>query len=1612
MHILKKVFFNEKIRGKADEFLDGFGITLKDAFELKNIVFIKTRESELPIVEEYAPKTGQKFKVQVRSHSSQNAVYFFIDENAFEGFLKEDIENADLDLGLLMHEIGVIYGLEYNLNGAFCSGTANVWNALDSAFHSYVQHYWEPDTQEKKDFKDIVNEHFKDIVDELKKGKADLNENLRMRDYAGSKKNKKLKTIVDLRKEISKIWRKAGTMAFDPKMTKVYRRTMEAINDFGKSGVTFQVFDQKLQIEPGNFQISMNVLATLLYGYAEFEKVVELFEAHRAGIKKENVDRLKATVLFGKLGDTFKLSYDLMIFLDKALLEMYLIALAMDKNSINMYSKSDVPFLTFWAKHIYGENSGEAVLNYLYPTIQDKGEVLGKIASAFQQFYVHYSKNELYGKCTDKDLKDSKTTIEKYLQFQRNVLKFNGIAGYPMIMKQETLLAKIAVTENILNDLENHIKSKSDPDLAEKLNLRMVEDEKEANKIIEAAKNKAKIVQEKQITDRKIVRNEESSKRSPGRKSKEIKDRYDDEFKKRIDKNLEKMVQSNVRFQEYILKNHKEELRIFVNKLEKMMKGEITKVKSGVYSSILLDLGVNRKVHIKLLGDLLRESNRNYNKLSGRKLSWKKDKIREDRNFAAIASYALLKHLSFPKAEGPEKIVWNPQSHLQHLNWFMKNYKKFLEEDYWAEVITRIALADMDYKREEQIEWLKKTKGVQYGRTIKESNDPQKLISKWEKGDGSPGYKKLEEFDVAGVFALLALLKYKYEPDAIVRILRMLKWKLNNNGHNRVASRMLVEYGLFINEIHKKMEKAETEVFQSPQTTVHCLEPDEEEVEIKTVEENDTGLDELEEKAFRMSDSADAALKAHSRLIEMYNEMMKHRFHIYKKERTRQASKLMRSMGEIGDKTIDLCEKVLVVNESVRSLKIDEAQHSLGQMRDINIKFALLVKDMRKEIVVKIYDELLQKGILRDIKKSRDTLKDIVKANKKSVKSINALEFYFEDTVPSNLMKSKKISQVISRSTEGALYSLESIKEDVRSIQDKISVKVAEKLQANALQVLEEVGAVIDSLKVQIGEMKGYIRESEDQKRDIESVRSEQISANRAETAKSQQNREVKTSAESAASSSQSGENSSSEAAKAEAAAIGSGSGKGDEEESFLMGIADKIFEMFNENGSFKKVKEAVAEYAGDASYESFEKTFTELKNNGTFQKRIEELLTFDSMPHFIDNAWAEIKEIELQGKFDFFGQEEMKSFLIIDFIDAVNNDRFSPRFRNLLHVFNARLVFEKDYDKIIYFFTRSALIGASARNLIDRKFDKSKKIFEIYEKDIALDFNVDDEEEIIRKRRMISENDFIDEEVYSIMNNLGCGEYPLRTRQFCYMAFVILMLEDEIYLSMKKAEQLGNESSFYDLAANYIFMQDNKSEKWIKKVMGYKPGKLNSKDQRHLQGSKNLIEKYYGKPRGFDRFKNVFKTDDDTKYLKDYMEAVLFSFVENAYKQRKFKRTIELAEKYRFFEKNGVFAYDEENPREALLGKIRSMEKEATEQKKRISDQIDKWEKVKWEANAVIRTYGNGVSKKNGKYKETRKTIVGEAKKVSKIAGEMRKRFFHYLKISMLMDLKLLGHK
>jgi len=162
-------FINERLNG----FLGNFGTNVKEALDGKNLVFIRVpKDTAYPVIYEKDPDSGEMVPIPVRSHTSQHAVYIFLDNYTFDSLKDPDVRwdrviNGEV-LPRLLYEIGVIYDLPYRLVAGM-----GIWGTMNDLLNAYNTHRLGATMRETK-------KYFPNL--KLTQ-KVNLNETLWTRDY-------------------------------------------------------------------------------------------------------------------------------------------------------------------------------------------------------------------------------------------------------------------------------------------------------------------------------------------------------------------------------------------------------------------------------------------------------------------------------------------------------------------------------------------------------------------------------------------------------------------------------------------------------------------------------------------------------------------------------------------------------------------------------------------------------------------------------------------------------------------------------------------------------------------------------------------------------------------------------------------------------------------------------------------------------------------------------------------------------------------------------------------------------------------------------------------------------------------------------------------------------------------------------------------------------------------------------------------------------------------------------------------------------------------------------------------------------------------------------------
>jgi len=172
-HIWKQGFL-DGMKWQISAVLEVFNVPYDEAIKDKNIVFIRTPDGRFPIIEE------DGVRIQVTSHTSENAIYFFLNDAVFDMLARENtasydsLKYTDPFNNLCkdyLHELGVICGLEGNVKDS------RIVNDLDMALKAcYLDTIFHSSNREGQ-----LQKLFPDLKDSLRV--VNLDKELINRDY-------------------------------------------------------------------------------------------------------------------------------------------------------------------------------------------------------------------------------------------------------------------------------------------------------------------------------------------------------------------------------------------------------------------------------------------------------------------------------------------------------------------------------------------------------------------------------------------------------------------------------------------------------------------------------------------------------------------------------------------------------------------------------------------------------------------------------------------------------------------------------------------------------------------------------------------------------------------------------------------------------------------------------------------------------------------------------------------------------------------------------------------------------------------------------------------------------------------------------------------------------------------------------------------------------------------------------------------------------------------------------------------------------------------------------------------------------------------------------------
>ena len=228
-------------------FFSLFNINIKKVFMGKNVIFVKVPKTEgFPHISmkidsegfEVAPQEeGKTVELEVQSHTSQNAVYIFLNEDYFDELLsatqKFRKENTTIGydekkiisniLPQLVHEAGVTFGLQsyYKKN--------KILNNLDRVWQQFEMTRFSQDNIMFNIMPTMINT-FPDLK-KLSERPIDLNANLENRDYLMGIKVKKT-SEQKLNKQIFDAFK--SILTIKPNSAGAKRKGIRAVNNFLK----------------------------------------------------------------------------------------------------------------------------------------------------------------------------------------------------------------------------------------------------------------------------------------------------------------------------------------------------------------------------------------------------------------------------------------------------------------------------------------------------------------------------------------------------------------------------------------------------------------------------------------------------------------------------------------------------------------------------------------------------------------------------------------------------------------------------------------------------------------------------------------------------------------------------------------------------------------------------------------------------------------------------------------------------------------------------------------------------------------------------------------------------------------------------------------------------------------------------------------------------------------------------------------------------------------------------------------------------------------------------------------------------------------------------------
>jgi hypothetical protein len=337
----------ERVKSVLDSFLGSVGTSIDKAFEGKNIVFIKVDGEDYPVVRE----KGRDMRVG--SHTSANAVYVFLTEDIFNMLNRNasGLASADPDVGAVnlaidslalrfLHEVGVSYGLKFNVVGAQDRG--KIRNDLFKA-HTYYSLNLSTDSTLML-YPDLKRVNYNTV---------DLNK-IAGRDYISGPDS--AMSSDDMSEMMKEAWLSAGddiSRPFTQKAQAAFARIKEL--DRVRHAKSIPVTSKEYFM----------IYYSQVFGEQRYDGVVRLMQwavDNREGKLKKITDKLLD---------------------EKAFIEIYFLARLLDGRGVDIARIMGEPFVDLYADQLFGKDQGHRTLREIYggewdePVEKMKGIIVG-----------------------------------------------------------------------------------------------------------------------------------------------------------------------------------------------------------------------------------------------------------------------------------------------------------------------------------------------------------------------------------------------------------------------------------------------------------------------------------------------------------------------------------------------------------------------------------------------------------------------------------------------------------------------------------------------------------------------------------------------------------------------------------------------------------------------------------------------------------------------------------------------------------------------------------------------------------------------------------------------------------------------------------------------------------------------------------------------------------------------------------------------------------------------------------------------------------------------------------------------------------------------------------